>query len=157
MSITQDRFRQALGRFASGVTVVTTHEAGAPIGLTVSSFASLSLDPPLVLVAIDRRVRANAAIGQTGAFAVNILTAGQEWLSRQFATRNVDRFAGVAWQPGAALGLPLLDGALAQLECRLHQTLPGGDHTIFVGEVVAAELGDAAPLLYFRSAYRGLA
>ena len=102
MSITQDRFRQALGRFASGVTVVTTHEAGAPLGLTVSSFASLSLDPPLVLVAIDRRVRAGAAIGQAGAFAVNILTAGQEWLSRQFATRDVDRFAGVAWQPGAA-------------------------------------------------------
>ncbi|MBU6335436.1 MAG: flavin reductase family protein [Chloroflexi bacterium] len=157
MSITQDRFRQALGRFASGVTVVTTHEAGVPLGLTVSSFASLSLDPPLVLVAIDRRVRANVVIGETGAFAVNILTAAQESLSRQFATREIDRFAGVTWQPGAALGLPLLDGALAQLECRLHQTLPGGDHTIFVGEVVAAELGDAAPLLYFRSAYRGLA
>jgi len=157
MAISEDRFRQALGRFASGVTVVTTHDAGVPIGLTVSSFASLSLDPPLVLVCIDLRVRANAAISQAGAFAVNVLTAEQEHLSRQFATRDIDRFAGVAWQPGAALGLPVLDGALAQLECRLHQMLPGGDHTIFVGEVVAAELGDAAPLLYFRSAYRRLA
>jgi len=149
------RFRHALGHFASGVTVVTTVYGGKPFGVTVSSFASLSLRPPLVLICLDHKLRTHDALIGSGIFAVNILERGQEHLSRQFATRDDDKFIGVDWQPGQ-LGVPVLSGVLAAIECRLHQTLPGGDHTIFVGEVASCDIFEGAPLLYFRRGYHAI-
>lgn len=155
MPIDEFRFRQAMGHFASGVTVVTTKYEGVLSGMTVSSFASVSLSPPLVLVCIDRKVSTHDAIIAAGCFAVNILEEHQEHLSRRFATPTNDKFAGVAWQVGQ-LGVPLLEGVLAEIECRLHDTLPGGDHTIFVGEVMHASVHEGAPLLYYRRGYHEL-
>jgi flavin reductase (DIM6/NTAB) family NADH-FMN oxidoreductase RutF len=155
MPIDDVRFRHALAHFASGVTVVTTAHAGRLYGMTVSSFASLSLKPPLVLICVEQNLITHTAITDAGWFAVNILEHSQEELSRRFATREDDKFTDVAWHTGRA-GMPLLDGALTTIECRLHDTFPGGDHTIFVGEVIEAEVGRGSPLLYYRSGYHGL-
>ncbi|NWG22033.1 MAG: flavin reductase family protein [Chloroflexi bacterium] len=155
MPIDEFRFRQVMGHFASGVTVVTTEHAGQLFGMTVSSFCSLSLRPPLVLICIDRNVRAHDAIAAAGRYAVNVLEKRQEHLSRRFATPEIDRFTGVAWRTGQ-LDLPLLDDTLAAFECRLIDALPGGDHTIFVGEVQYAEIREGSPLLYYRRGYHEL-
>ena len=155
MPIDDARFRQAMGHFASGVTVVTTASAGELYGMTVSSFSSLSLNPPLVLICIDKSVPSHDMIRDSGRFVVNILEERQEHLSRRFATTATDKFKGVAWHSGQ-LGLPVLDNTLAAIECRLRSALDGGDHTIFVGEVVAAEVREGAPLLYYRRGYREL-
>lgn len=155
MSIDDARFRQAMGHFASGVTVVTTEHAGDFYGMTVSSFASLSLKPPLILICVDMTVPTHAAIKTSSRFVVNILGERQEHLSRRFATSGDDKFKGVAWHTGQ-LGLPVLDQALAVIECRLHTILDGGDHTIFIGEVIDAEIHEGAPLLYYRRGYHEL-
>lgn len=148
-------FKEALSHFASGVTVVTTAHDGHRHGITVASFASVSLTPPLVLVCIDKKGRSHDAIAAAGSFAVHVLGAGQEDLSRRFASAMEDRFEGLNTRTGA-LGVPLLDGAVATMECKLHSQLPGGDHSIFVGEVVRAEVADAPPLVYHRRAYHQL-
>lgn len=153
MPIDEFRFRQALGYFATGVTVVTTAHEGRFYGLTVSSFTSLSLHPPLILICIDNQSNARQAIQGAGCFAVNVLEQHQEHLSRRFATPYEDKFTGIAWYEGQQ-GNPLLEGALTQIECRLHGTLPGGDHTIFVGEVMNATINEGMPLLYYRGGYR---
>jgi flavin reductase (DIM6/NTAB) family NADH-FMN oxidoreductase RutF len=155
MPLDEARFRQVMGHFASGVTVVTTRSEGQPFGMTVASFASLSLRPPLVLICIEKGVRTHDAIAAAGQFAVNILGDDQEEVSRVFASRSDEKFSAVATIEGS-LGLPLLEGAIASIECRVTDQLPGGDHTIFVGEVADALTGDGEPLLYFRSSYRGL-
>jgi flavin reductase (DIM6/NTAB) family NADH-FMN oxidoreductase RutF len=155
MPIDEFRFRQALGHFASGVTVVTTAHEGHLYGMTVSSFASLSLKPPLVLICVETILGTHIAIAESGQFAVNILEKKQEHLSRRFATRENDKFIGVAWHSGR-FGLPVLEGALAVIECQLRDTLPGGDHTIFVGEVMDAEISQGSPLLYYRRGYHEL-
>ena len=153
--IDETLFRQVLGHFGSGVTVVTTAHAGRLVGLTVSSFSSLSLRPPLVLVCIDNAAGSHAAISAAGKFAVNILAEGQEYLSRRFASTEAEKFTAGTFELSPR-GLPLISGALAQIECTLHSTLPGGDHTIFVGEVQAAQCHDGRPLLYYRSGYHTL-
>jgi len=155
MPIDDARFRQAMGYFASGVTVVTTASAGELYGMTVSSFSSLSLNPPLVLICIDKAVPSHDMIRDAGCFVVNILEKRQEHLSRRFATTGNDKFKGVAWHSGQ-LDLPVLDNTLAAIECRLRNVLDGGDHTIFVGEVVDAEIREGAPLLYYRRGYHEL-
>jgi flavin reductase (DIM6/NTAB) family NADH-FMN oxidoreductase RutF len=155
MSIDEARFRQVLGHFATGVTVVTTEHNGELFGMTVSSFASLSLKPSLILICIDKTVPTHDAIGAAGCFVVNILEKRQEHLSRRFATAKNDKFKGVAWHTGQ-LGLPVLEGVLAVIECRLHATLDGGDHTIYVGEVTDAEVHEGTPLLYYRRGYHEL-
>ena len=143
-----------MGRFASGVTVVTTVDAeGHPSGITVSAFSSLSLDPPLALVCIDKRAPACAAISASGVFAVNVLADDQQALSQQFASRVEDRFSGVAWEAGPATGCPLLAGTLAAMECRVHEIFPGGDHDIFVGELVATSAAEGRPLAYWLGSY----
>jgi len=153
MAITPDEFRRVLSHFASGVTVVTTWEAeGCPTGLTASAFTSVSLTPPLVLVCVDQQAQCYAALKAHGRFAVNILAADQEPLSRHFATARPNKFEHVAFKKGA-LGLPLLPAALAHLECRTVHAYPGGDHTIFIGEVEAAGVGEGEPLLYYRGQY----
>jgi flavin reductase (DIM6/NTAB) family NADH-FMN oxidoreductase RutF len=155
MPIDDARFRQAMGYFASGVTVVTTASAGELYGMTVSSFSSLSLNPPLVLICIDKGVPSHDMIRDAGCFVVNILEKRQEHLSRRFATTANDKFKGVAWHSGQ-LGLPVLDNTLAAIECRLRDALDGGDHTIFIGEVVDSEIREGAPLLYYRRGYHEL-
>jgi flavin reductase (DIM6/NTAB) family NADH-FMN oxidoreductase RutF len=152
MPIDEARFRQTLSFFASGVTVVTTVRDGQPYGMTVTSFASLSLHPPLVLVCIEKSVKTHEAIAASGRFAVNILGQGQAEISSRFASSMDNKFAGIATREGES-GLPLIASALATLECRVYDQLPGGDHTIFVGEVEHATSADGQPLIYFRSSY----
>ncbi len=156
MPIDDARFKLAMSHFASGVTIVTTENDGQRYGLTVASFASLSLHPPLVLVCIEKSVKSHDAIAAAGKFGVSILGQSQAEVSGRFASRVEDKFAGVATREGE-LGVPLIAGAICTLECRVHGQLPGGDHTIFVGEVVDVQTGDGAPLVYYRSGYRDLA
>ncbi|MCS6882354.1 MAG: flavin reductase family protein [Oscillochloridaceae bacterium] len=153
--IDETLFRQVMSRFASGVTVVTTAHEAHLAGLTVSSFASLSLQPTLVLICIDRRAGSHDVIAAAGQFAVNILSEGQEYLSRRFASDEATKFTEGTFYLSER-GLPLLYGALAHIECALHSALPGGDHTIYVGEVVAARCFEGRPLLYYRSGYHTL-
>ena len=158
-----DDFRKVLGHFASGVTIITAWDADhRPTGLTASSFTSVSLHPPLILVCVSQKAQSYPAIRAAGRFAVNILSQGQEAASRRFATATGgpgdDKFAGVEHRPGP-LGLPVLADALAHLECTVVHAYPGGDHTIFVAQVETAECrGDAGkePLLYFRGKYSRL-
>jgi flavin reductase (DIM6/NTAB) family NADH-FMN oxidoreductase RutF len=148
-------FRAALGRFASGVTVVTTRDReGKPRGITVAAFSSLSLSPPLVHVCLGATSEAAEAVRSCGRFAVNVLAEDQEEASRRFAKRGnpPEAFDGVAWRPGTG-GLPLLEGALAQIECKVVEARPGGDHLVVVGEVESTAVTDGRPLLYFRGAY----
>ena len=157
MTIDQDEFRRLLGYFASGVTVVTICYEEVNYGITVSSFASLSLVPPLVLICIDHKVAIiTAALQGSGTFAGNILPEAGERLSRHFASREPDKFRGIAFHTGLT-GAPLLDAALATIECRIVQQAPGGDHTIYMGEVLAGATGKGKPLLYYRSGYHQLA
>ena len=156
MSIDPDTFRSVLGRFASGVTVVTACDAeGHDHGMTVSAFCSLSLEPPLVLVCIDRTASMFPALGTATAFAVNILSHSQEALSRRFAADEPDRFAGVGYSRGQG-GCVLLDDVLAHLECSIVRQLDAGDHTIVIGEVETAEAQSERPLLYYRGGYAQL-
>jgi flavin reductase (DIM6/NTAB) family NADH-FMN oxidoreductase RutF len=156
MPVTRVEFRAALRLFAAGVTVVTTRdEEGRPTGLTASAFTSVSLDPPLVLVCVDRAATAHPSVLCHGWFAINVLARGQEALSRQFAVSSGDKFTGVGYRAGLA-GLPLLDGALATLQCRLVQDHDGGDHSIFVGQVEQAAARAGAPLVYFQGDYHEL-
>ena len=154
MPITNDEFRSALSRFASGVTVVTTRDAdGLLHGITVSAFSSVSLDPPLVLVCIERSAGSHHVFQETGQFVVNILSSDQRELSERFASPSSDRFAGVAMTPNID-GIPLLSNCLANLECRVKLTADGGDHSIFIGEVENTSIHEGDPLIYFRSDYR---
>ncbi|HUP44980.1 MAG TPA: flavin reductase family protein [Thermoanaerobaculia bacterium] len=153
MSIDEAGFKQALSHFASGVTIIATEHEGAMYGLTVASFASLSLRPPLVLVCIERGVKSHDAIAAAGTFGVSILGEDQADISGRFASKVEDKFEGVNVRHGS-LGVPLIDGALCTIECRLTEQLPGGDHSIFVGEVVDAQTSEGKPLVYFRSGYR---
>ena len=153
MAVSNEEFRSALGRFASGVTVVTARAADdQPLGITVSAFSSVSLDPPLVLVCVDKRASLHDHLTEGASFAVNILSEDQELISRRFASKDEDRFNGTAYRDSAQ-GVPLLDGALASLECRVAYSYPGGDHTIIVGEVESTNIGDGKPLAYFRGGY----
>ncbi len=147
------RFKLALSQFASGVTVVTTELAGKPYGLTVASFASLSLHPPLVIVCIEKSVKSHDAIAAARKFGVSILGQNQAEVSNRFASRSDDKFSGIAVRNGE-LGVPLIEGAICTIECKLTGQLPGGDHTIFVGEVVDVQTVEGEPLVYFRSGYR---
>jgi flavin reductase (DIM6/NTAB) family NADH-FMN oxidoreductase RutF len=149
-------YRRACSLFATGITVITTlDENGHPHGMTVNSFSSVSLDPPLVLVGIDLK---NAILGHfmTSAwFAVNILGEHQEDLSRRFSTAAENRFYGVDWQPGSS-GVPLLGGVLTQMECAVTQTFEVGDHALLIGEVRSAAWREGKPLVYFNRSYQNI-
>jgi flavin reductase (DIM6/NTAB) family NADH-FMN oxidoreductase RutF len=156
MALTPTEFRTALRHLAAGVTVVTTRDDdGRPSGLTAIAFTSVSLDPPLVLVCVDRAATAHPALRAHGRFAVNLLRRDQEAVSRQFAESGGDKFRDVPCHEGRT-GLPLLDGALATLECRVVEAHEAGDHTIFIGHVEAAAVGGGQPLVYFHGGYRSL-
>jgi flavin reductase (DIM6/NTAB) family NADH-FMN oxidoreductase RutF len=155
--VAPDEFRRVLGHFATGVTIVTARDAeGRPTGLTVSAFCSVSLDPPQVLVCVDHKSQSYPALRDGSRFAVNFLGDGHEEISRRFATTRLDKFDGVPHRM-SALGVPLIDGALAHLECRTVSRHVEGDHTIIVGCVEEARSGAGEPLLYFRGQYRRLA
>jgi flavin reductase (DIM6/NTAB) family NADH-FMN oxidoreductase RutF len=156
MTVSSVEFRAALRHFASGVTVVTTRDPeGRPCGLTASAFTSVSLEPPLVLVCVDRTATAHPAFESHGWFAVNVLGSGQAQLSRQFAASGGDKFVGVAFHEGRR-GLPILDDVVAALECRIVHRYVGGDHTIFVGEVEEAAVTGGPPLVYYGGGYHAL-
>lgn len=153
------QFREAMARFATGITVVTAPAADGPHGVTINAFASLSLTPPLVLICIEHGRYSLTVLEAARVFAVNVLAEGQEHLSRFFSTdsrpEGPHAFDGIAHHPGRLA--PLLDGCLAVAECRVTGQYPGGDHTIFIGEVEAAEVFDGRrPLVYYDRAYRGL-
>ena len=155
--IAPDDFRRVLGHFASGVTIVSTCDAdGRPTGLTASAFSSVSLDPPLILVCVDHKSQSYPAMRERGRFAVNILAADQEAVSRRFASSRLDKFDGVPHRI-TDLGVPLVDGAVAQLECITVSVHVEGDHTIFVGRVERAGAAGGDPLLYARGRYERLA
>ena len=157
MTIDPDSFRSVLGRFASGITVVTTRDAeGRDVGMTVSAFCSVSLDPPLVQVCVDHAASLYAALAVSQRYGVSILASEQEALSRRFATaESTRRFDGIGYRRGES-GVLLLDDALAQLECRIVASHATGDHTMFVGEVESATARSARPLLYYRGGYAQL-
>jgi flavin reductase (DIM6/NTAB) family NADH-FMN oxidoreductase RutF len=157
MAVSNEEFRRALGHFASSVTVVTTKCAGGELaGITVTAFSSLSLDPPLVLVCIDKRASLHDRLAMGRAFAVNMLADDQEVVSRRFAASGPEQFDGIGFSEGET-GSPLLDGVIAAIECRIVERFASGDHTIIVGQVEATTIAEGKPLLYFRGRYNRLA
>ena len=145
-------FRHVVGHLASGVTVVTTRTDKGLFGMTASSVTSLSLEPPMMLACLNKAAATAAAVSQAGAYVVNVLGQGSEHVATQFATPRPDKFAGVAVRTGI-LGLPLIDEALAHLECRVIEEVTGGTHTIFLGTVVHADASEGRPLTYFRGGF----
>jgi flavin reductase (DIM6/NTAB) family NADH-FMN oxidoreductase RutF len=158
MPIPADEYKQLMRHWATGVTVVTTKGPDGPHGMTANSFTGVSLEPPLILVSVDRRTRTHEHLQAGGAFGVHILRAGQEELSRRCAGQlgeDGNRLAGVSYQV-SGLGVPILDDCLAALECRITAIYDGGDHTIFLAEVLSTRTGASTgePLLYFDRDYR---
>ena len=149
-------FRSALGGFATGVTVVTTADnGGAPFGVTASSFNSVSLDPPLVLWSLSKSAKSIGAFTNSGHFAVHVLATDQQPLSNHFARSGGDKFSAVDWKIGV-LGSPLLTDYASRFECRTLHQYEGGDHIIFVGEVVTFDQQDGMPLVFHRGSYTEL-
>lgn len=156
MPIDAKEFRRLLGHFAAGVTVITTTGSDdKPYGLTATAFCSVSLDPPLVLVCIDKKAESHSHFEASGVYAVNFLTQQQVDLSNRFAKSGGDKFEGIEWSPGV-LGVPVLSRVLAQLECRIDNAVDAGDHTIFVGRVEAGMVIGGEPLVHFSGAYRAV-
>jgi len=154
MAITKEEFRAALGRFASGVTVVTTKDnSGKFFGITVSAFCSVSLEPPLILVCIEKRAGSHHAFHESKAFVVNVLREDQQSVSNHFASHLDDKFASIEFDSGIE-NLPVLQNCLANLECRLHDSHESGDHTIFIGQIEKATVNEENPLIYWHGKYR---
>lgn len=147
------KFRQVLSHFPTGVTVVTAMAPQGPVGLAVSSFASVSLEPPQVLFCVTRDSATWAAMEPTGRFCVNILAADQEDVSRVFASRVPDKFAEIGWKRSSR-GTPVLDGVLGFIDCTIDQVVGAGDHLVVIGAVSDLEVQhEGGPLVYFRSGY----
>lgn len=155
MPIDPDLFRSVLGRFSTGVTIVTTRDGAGDHGMTVSAFSSLSLEPPLVLVCVAHDATMAPVMATSSDFVVNILSDTQEALSRRFASKLDDRFAGIGFTRGER-EIVILDDVLAWMECHVVHRYVEGDHTIIVGGVDRAGVRDARPLLYYRGGYAQL-
>lgn len=157
MSVDQLEFRRVMGHFATGVTVVTTHDGDGKLsGLTANAVASVSLEPPMILVCVDKTSDSYPMFGASNCFAVNILSNEQETLSRRFAKSGGDKFTGIGFRLGVT-GAPLLSDTIAHLECTIRHAFDAGDHTIYVGEAVDVGVSsEEDPLLYFRGGYRNL-
>ena len=148
------QFRQLCGRFATGVVVITaTDQTGTHHGMTANSFTSVSLDPPLVSINVDRAAAFHEVMSGADRFAINVLETGQEAISRHFAGSEAHRFEGFRT---AARGTVILDGVIAAIECEGYTRFEAGDHTVFVGRVIGGEVRDGRPLLYFRGGYHEL-
>lgn len=142
----QDAFRMAMGNVATPVSIVTAHENGTPHGTTVSAFASLSMDPPMILVSLDRRSELLEIVRRTGVFGVNVLAAHQGETAGRFASKGVDRFADTAWTLDN--GSPRIDGSASWVACSVEALVDGGDHEVALGRVVHATHEDVSPLTY---------
>jgi flavin reductase (DIM6/NTAB) family NADH-FMN oxidoreductase RutF len=155
MPIDPSALRRVMGHFVTGVTVVTTRDRdGHFYGMTANALTSVSLAPPLLLVCVDKKAETYPYFAESRAFTVNILSAEQEDISRRFAVSGGEKFEGVTYRVGAN-GAPILDGALAYIECRVWSEFDGGDHTIYFGEVLEAQVaGGGKPLLFYRGGYR---
>jgi len=154
--VSSQEFRAACGRFATGVTIATVLDSESqPHGLTVSSFTSVSLDPPLISICLGHAVTVIDLFRDASFFGINILAEEQQALSERFARRGLDRFQDVGWTLGE-YRVPLIDGVLAAIECQADQRITAGDHDIFVGRMVATRVRDGAPLLHFSGEYRKL-
>ena len=148
----QARFREVLGHFATGITIVTATDDGEPVGFSCQSFAALSLDPPMVILAPAKSSTNWPRIARAGSFCVNILGEHQEAVCRAFAVSGGEKFDGVDWSPGIT-GSPLIDGSLATVECTLGAIYEGGDHELVTGHVVDMEIGKGAPLIFYRAGF----
>jgi len=159
LSVSKEEFRRTMRQFASGVTIVTTRRGDELHGMTATAFASVSLEPLLVLVCVEKTAESHDILKESGVFAVNILSDEQESLSRQFADKSegvIHRLESIPHRSGST-GAPIIEGCLAYLECRIVTIYEGGDHSIFLGQVEEARvLRDGRPLIFFRSAYRSI-
>ena len=156
MPIEKNELRRVMGHFATGVTVITTvSKDGNHYGLTANAFTSVSLEPPMLLVSVDKKAESYPYFEESKVFTVNILADDQEAISRRFAVSGGPKFEGVAYHPGAN-GAAILEGTLGFIECKLVASYPGGDHTIYLGEIEEAATVDRKPLLFFRGGYRAL-
>ena len=153
-TVEPERFRDVMGRFTTGVTVVTASGPDGPVGMTVNAVCSLSLEPLLVLVCFANSARTLRVVKETRRFGVNVLAEGQQELAVLFASKQPEatKFAGV--QHTVHDGIPVIEGTLAWVGCTLTDLVPGGDHTIGIGAVESAEAGEGAPLMWFRGEYR---
>jgi flavin reductase (DIM6/NTAB) family NADH-FMN oxidoreductase RutF len=155
--ITREQFFTLMASFASSVTVITSKGPDGVIrGLTATAFSSVSLDPRLCMVGVDNRSESVAAITESGTFVVNILAHDQEEISRRFASKLPDKYEGIDYRFGPETGAPILEGVLAWIECKVYEVAAGGDHTIFIGEIMDGTANEGTPLMYFRGQYRHL-
>jgi flavin reductase (DIM6/NTAB) family NADH-FMN oxidoreductase RutF len=156
MTIEAQELRRVMGHFATGVTVITTKDKdGGPNGLTANAFMSLSLNPPLILISVDKNATCYGCFEPQNGFTVNFLSEGQEDISRRFATKGIDKFAGLNWKEGGN-GAAILDGVLGHVECKITQCYDGGDHTIVLGEILNVSANGERPLLFFKGKYQRL-
>ena len=151
------RFKEAMGRFATGVTIVTALEEGEPVGFTCQSFVSLSIDPPFVALAPSKTSTSWPRIAQAGTFCVNVLGDHQQELCQGFAVSGGDKFAGVRWRKAATGGAPIIEGSLAWVDCHVELIHDAGDHELVIGRVLDLGLGEGSPLLFYKSAFGTLA
>ncbi len=154
-SISEASFRETLAHFASGVTIVTAEGAAGPVGFTATGFTSLSLAPPLILVCVSKTASAYGGVVGAERFGVSVLAERQRWIAEQFARTGVDRFRDVPVVVDSAATVPLIEGAIARLECHYHAQHDAGDHTILIGRVAYASTGTGQPLLHFRRRFGG--
>jgi len=156
VGVTSAEFRRACGRFSTGIAIASVLDAqGTPHGLTVSSFTSASLEPPLVLICLGHRVSVIDAFRASAHFGINVLAENQRDLAERFSRKGQDRFDALNWRRGET-GVPILAGVLAAIECAVRQRFTAGDHDVFVGEMVGARVAGGAPLIHFASHYRRL-
>jgi flavin reductase (DIM6/NTAB) family NADH-FMN oxidoreductase RutF len=156
MPIDKNQLRQVMGHFATGVTIITTfNKDGQMHGLTANAFTSVSLEPPLLLISVDKKAESYPAFEESKVFTVNILADEQEALSRKFAVSGGNKFEGVAYRRGAN-GTAILDGTLAHIECTLYAAYEGGDHSLYLGEIQEAEVREGKPLVFYRGGYRAI-
>ncbi len=156
MPIDKNELRRVMGHFATGVTVITTFSKNGNLhGLTANAVTSVSLEPPLVLICVDKKAESYPCFEDSKCFTVNLLAEGQEDISRRFAVSGGPKFEGINCRPGAN-GAPILGETLGYIECKVVAAYDGGDHTIYLGEVQEAETREARPLLFFRGGYRNL-
>lgn len=154
--ISETNFRQALSQYATGIAVATTLDGhGQPHGLTINSFNSVSLDPPLVLWSLAKKSHQIDAFQTSGCYAINVLSEDQQEVSVRFASPVEDRFEGSAWETGSA-GAPILSGVVASIQCKTEKIFDGGDHIILLGRVVEVDHSRLPPLLYHGGAYHSL-
>jgi flavin reductase (DIM6/NTAB) family NADH-FMN oxidoreductase RutF len=160
MVVSPEGFRTVLSHLAAGVVIVTTRDPeGEPHGMTATAVCSVSLEPPLVMVCLDHDAATHTAVAQSGVFALNLLSASGEALAHHFATQSLEKFAELSFA-SSETGAPVLEGSLAFCDCSVVRSVPAGDHTIFIGRVIAADVGEdlgkdhsMGPLLYYRGRY----